>query len=148
MMQMIVGRNSSVLRRDEREKNIYYYRRTHVNTGYFQANALLEWHPRRKRVATVRVWKTNLRRFERWLCDLSKRLLRVVEYKTTARWCAALEHVMCGACRLPMLEAIKTIVTLYDRIILTARAFIQAYRILTIGQQKTRPTSIVGSCES
>lgn len=49
---------------------------------------------------------------------------------------------MRGACRLPMLEAIKTIVTLYDRIILTARAFIQAYRILTIGQQKTRPSSI------
>lgn len=39
---------------------------------------------RRKRVETVRVWKTNLRRFERWLCDLSGRLLRVVEYKTTA----------------------------------------------------------------
>lgn len=51
--------------------------------------------------------------------------------KITASACCFSERDM-RTRRLPILEAIKTIVTLYDRIMLMACAFIQAYRILTI----------------
>lgn len=136
---MIVGRNSSVPPRDGREKNVLSYGgRTWIYRllssakcvcPFVAASAAQMW---RQRASGRRIYVDSSDGY----ADLSRRLLRVVEWNdgTTVR--AALKHVTRGACRLPMLGAIKTVVTLYDRIILTARAFIQPYRILTIGNSR------------
>jgi len=88
------------------------------------------WHDRGRKIVPR---KTNPHRLERSLRDPSSKVLRVVGMMgISVCWFQAAGP---DATRfVGLLETIKTIVTLYDRIILTALAFTSRVdRILTIG---------------
>lgn len=117
-----------------KEKRIYYHTRAYVDisiTLVCEAYALSERHPRRKRVERERASERRICVDSSDGCAIHQGDFYESLSGTTVRCSRARK-----ARRVQIADAyaIKTIVTLYDRIKLTARAFIRAYRILTIEQ--------------